>query len=178
MLIHDPVRWTPVESTGVHQTYIVHFLKVVNGQFVITSESSPADSNGLQWTPTYLDYSQISISRGFSPADSLDPLHWTTLNFFIFLFQWTPADSGGSNMWRYVTRLEFDQVRRNPAESGRVLQNMWGSVKYCYQLHPISYDKNGSYLWDIPKIPKLIHCQNYDKNGSIPKLILFPKFQE
>ena len=44
------------------------------------------------------------------------PLLWTIHNFKNFIFQWTPVDSGGLNMWQYVTRLESGQVRRSPAE--------------------------------------------------------------
>ena len=127
MLIHDPVRWTPVESTGVHQTYIgsvyctflesgqwsiCDYIKVQSGglqrtppdthlpgyiccMFLESGQSSPADSTGHHRTPTYLDYSQNLISRGFSPADSLDPHFWTTLNF---IFQWTPVVPTCDNM--------------------------------------------------------------------------------
>ena len=57
---------------------------------------SPADSNGISLADSSGISPVESVRR--TPADLLDPLLWTTLNFLNFIFQWTPADSGGLNM--------------------------------------------------------------------------------
>ena len=159
-----------MDFTGLHQTYIgyIYSMFLESGQWSICDYvrgQTPPDSTRLHQTPTYLDYSQILISRGFSPADSLDSLLWTTLNF---LFQWTPANSGGLNMWQYVTRLESGQVQRNPPESNWVQRNMWGSVKYCVKRHQdfwiffeqfLTWDQSQCDMWHWPKLgPDHRHC--------------------
>ena len=63
--------------------------------FLESGQCSPVESGGLHWTPTYLDYSQNLISRGFSPADSgghTGPPSLDNTQFYI------PVDSGGPNM--------------------------------------------------------------------------------
>ena len=121
ILIHDPVQsgGLRVQSTGLHQTYIryVCCIFLESGQFVIMSESSLADSTGLHRTPTYLYYSQILISRGFSPVDSgglTGPPSLNNTQFFI------PVDSSGFRRTQHVTICDKVGVRSSPVESSRV----------------------------------------------------------
>ena len=127
MLIHDPVRWTPVESTGVHQTYIgyVYCTFLESGQWSIC-DYIRVQSGGLQRTPpdTHLSglQSDFNFERVQSGGLTGPPLLDNTLFFYFFI----PVDSSG--LWRiqHVTICDKVGVRSSwwsPAEHV-------GSVKY------------------------------------------------
>jgi hypothetical protein len=86
-------RWTPVDSSGPPP--------LDYGQNLITSESSPVDSGGLQWTPSsglWSKFNYIRVQSGGLRWTPLDPPSLDYSQFYFILFQRTPADSSGSPM--------------------------------------------------------------------------------
>ena len=127
---------SPVDSGGIHQTppniYQICML-YVSWKWIICDSVrvQSGDSTRLHRTPTYLIYSQILISRGFSPADSsglAGPPSLDNTQFFKF---YIPVNSSGLRWTQYVTICDKVGVWSSPAESSRVQQSPAEHVGEC-----------------------------------------------
>ena len=154
-----PVRQTSLDSTK-------HILDICckllwSGQWSIC-DYVRVQFSGLHWTPLDTHLSGLQSDFNFQRVQSvrLCQTLWTPFsgqNSILYSsgLRWTPAVPTCDNMWQGWSPVKSSRIQQNPAESGRVRQIMWGSVKYWLERIQIAENIWES-LWPPLKIIKLI----------------------